>query len=99
MRMAHKLERLDEALLKEAREKAGRKIKDRRRAERLSQEKLSALLRVSQPTFSRIEKGEHDPTLSELLIIIHALDIQSIEDLFGDFPSRSLTASSQPPGG
>lgn len=97
MHPVHSLQPLDAALLARAKEAAGQSIARRRAEEGLSQLAMSELLGVSQSTWSRIETGVVDPTLSQLLTIIHALDIRSIEELMGHFPSRALEQLSAPP--
>jgi transcriptional regulator with XRE-family HTH domain len=51
---------------------------------------------ISQAHWSKIERGEIDPSLAHALRIQAALDIPSIEIFFGGHPSGKLAASCQP---
>lgn len=52
----------------------GRRILERRRMLRLSQESLSELTGISQTQISRYEKGENDPTGAALIALADSLE-------------------------
>ncbi|MFZ1749431.1 MAG: helix-turn-helix transcriptional regulator [Saprospiraceae bacterium] len=55
--------------------KIGSKIKYVREYHNLSPEKMSEKLKISVPTYRRLENGEREPKLEELKLICHEFDI------------------------
>lgn len=72
----------------------GRRVA-RLRAERgLSLRQLEALTGTSKATLSRIERGEYaNPTLGTLVALGRALEVNSLEELFGPMPTTGLMRS------
>ncbi len=67
------------------------KIRDVRKAQKLTQEDLAAAIGTSQSNVSEIEKGKHNPTLETLSKIADALKVP-VADLF-DQGGRDNTVS------
>lgn len=63
----------------ELKKNIGRRIKELRKAKRLSQEKLAELVDIEQNTLSYIETGNNFCTAETLEKIITALEIEPVE--------------------
>lgn len=61
-------------------EKVGQRIKELRRGEGISQEKLALKAGIDRTYLAGIEKGKRNPSIKSLEKIINALDIS-----FGEF--------------
>jgi transcriptional regulator with XRE-family HTH domain len=81
---------LDDELLRQVQQRVAERIRSQRIALRISQESAADALGVTQPTWSRIERGLQEPGLTQLIRIVNLLDIDSVEGLIGRFPSRDL---------
>jgi transcriptional regulator with XRE-family HTH domain len=91
------LPELDPTLLERVRSTVAASIRRHRKAAGVSQAAVADVLGISQASWSRIEGGKTDLPLSQLLRIVNALEIESIESLMGYFPSRALGQRSTPP--
>jgi transcriptional regulator with XRE-family HTH domain len=80
------------ARLKELR--TARPHPNRRKIDAFMPQKAAARLAGIDPSYwGRLERGENDPTLTSLLRIQHALEIDSIETLLGQTTSSRLGSS------
>ena len=66
----------------------GARIKAARKAKHLTQEKLAAVLDLSTPHISALERGVKPPSLETLIIIANELDV-SADTLLQDVVDRS----------
>ena len=57
------------------------KVKQYRKAARMTQSKLAERAGVSRQTISDIETGKHDPTISVALLLARALGVK-VDNLF-----------------
>jgi transcriptional regulator with XRE-family HTH domain len=81
---------LSDQALRQAREEFGRRLRELREERRWSQLDASRRSGVSQGEWSRVERGETNPSMTTLLRMQHALEFESVKTLFGDAPSRRL---------
>lgn len=65
----------------------GGRVRARRMYQNLTQEKLRELTGISVDTIGRIERGSHDPKVSQLHAIAQALEME-LADLFSDEPEH-----------
>ena len=73
----------------------GARIKTARREKRLTQEKLAAVLDLSTPHISALERGVKPPSLETLILIANELEV-SADTLLQDVIDRStLGAASE----
>jgi ribosome-binding protein aMBF1 (putative translation factor) len=79
-----------EATLHEARRRLAERMRSTRRQFGWSQQEAADRAGVTQSMWSRIEARERDPQLSSLLRIQHALGLASLEEFFGDAPTKRL---------
>ena len=70
----------------------GRRLQDLRLRQKppLSQRSAAKLMGISQPALSALEAGRTAPSLATLLRIQTVYDLSSLEDIFGDLPSRVM---------
>jgi transcriptional regulator with XRE-family HTH domain len=82
--------RLSDEVLQRAREEIGHRLRELREQRSWSQGEASRQSGVSQGEWSRIESAETNPGMTTLLRIQHALNLDSVETLFGEPPSRRI---------
>jgi transcriptional regulator with XRE-family HTH domain len=58
----------------------------------MSQEAAARRAGIAQGQWSRIEAGRGNPTLGSLVALQNVLGVDSLESLFGLFPSRDRRA-------
>ena len=71
----------------------GMRIKSARKAKHLTQEKLAAVLDLSTPHISALERGVKPPSLETLVLIANELDV-SADILLQDVVDRSALGAS-----
>jgi transcriptional regulator with XRE-family HTH domain len=81
---------LSDDALQRAREQFGHRLRALREQRAWSQGDAGRKSGVSQGEWSRVERAETNPSMTTLLRIQHALDLDSVEMLFGDPPSRRI---------
>jgi transcriptional regulator with XRE-family HTH domain len=81
---------LTEDVLKLAREDFGRRLRELRERRAWSQGEASRQSGISQGEWSRVERGEANPSMTTVLRMHHALEFDSVETLFGELPSRRI---------
>ncbi|MBR0695337.1 helix-turn-helix domain-containing protein [Bradyrhizobium lablabi] len=72
------------AIQKRARATLGRKVKDFRRAQRMTQADLADEAEVRRALISQIERGAANPTLDSLVRLAAALGVEAAELLNSD---------------
>jgi transcriptional regulator with XRE-family HTH domain len=82
---------LPDELLTQARNTLGKRLRELRNAQGLSQRDMAAYAGTNQSAWSRLENGRVDARLSWLLRAQRLFDADSLETLFGPAPSRRAT--------
>lgn len=72
----------------------GRRVRDYRKMQGLTQEKLAEVAELSVPYISRIEKGAKRASVGTLIKLAVALDV-TVDDLLGIHPKSDSTADVQ----
>lgn len=79
--------RIDDSTTREALDEISDRFRDRvtrlRRDFGLSQSDVARALGMSQPNWSKIERGEQDLTVRQALLLVRLLELDSLESLFG----------------
>jgi transcriptional regulator with XRE-family HTH domain len=70
----------------------GQRLKVFRKQVHLTQAEVAAKTGLSEDYISLLERGRNQPTLAIVLALQGALDVASLEEFLGDFPSATLTA-------
>jgi transcriptional regulator with XRE-family HTH domain len=86
-----------EEVLKTARRLLGNRIRELRKAERLSQEEASRQAGITARNWSRIERGELNLRLDSLLGIQAALRVETVDALFGPTTTELLRGHREAP--
>jgi transcriptional regulator with XRE-family HTH domain len=66
----------------------GRRIRELRQAQNLSQEEVAERVGVSQPTWSRLERTG-DLTVRQLVRFQALVGVETLESFLGDLPSQA----------
>ena len=82
--------------LRRALERFRERIRETREAKGLSQYAAAALAGISQSNWSKIERGEIDPSVAQALRIQAALGVPSIESFFGPYPAAGMIGARPP---
>ena len=65
----------------------GARLKERREQSDMTQDDLAARSGVSQSHISKIERGQHEPALGQMLKLQAALEAETLEGFFGPTPA------------
>jgi transcriptional regulator with XRE-family HTH domain len=85
-----KPEPLSAAAVAKARTEFGHRLEQLRREHSWTQLEAGERAGLSQTEWSRVERALTNPSLTTLLRMQHALDLDSVEALLGDPPSRRI---------
>lgn len=80
----------EDALISEAIDLFGRNVRRRRLELDLTQAAAAARAGISQSNWSKVERGEIEPSIAQMLRIHVALEGDSLESYFGAHPSIRL---------
>jgi transcriptional regulator with XRE-family HTH domain len=76
----------------------GHRLRELREQRAWSQGEAGRQSGVSQGEWSRVESAQTNPSMTTLLRIQHALNLDSVETLFGEPPSRRIVESVEAKG-
>jgi transcriptional regulator with XRE-family HTH domain len=84
---------LPEPQIEQLQRRMGERLRAFREARRLTERDVATYAGVNQATWSRVELGRTSPRLRWLLQVQRLFGLESLETLFGDFPTRRFDES------
>jgi transcriptional regulator with XRE-family HTH domain len=86
----------DDGTMQEARRRLAERMKALRHEAKMSQREAARRGGMNQRNWSRIEQAQLNPRLDSLLRIQHALQVDSLEALFGPQATRDILRCRKP---